>query len=416
MDYRGKRLLVLGGTQSTYDVVVTAQQMGLYVICVDNLDTGISKSIANESYKISTDDFQSLLLLIKDKHVNGIFTGASEFNTRNMIELSKLADLPCYCSINQWDIMQNKRNFKSTCIRYGVPVVQEYSENEEIEYPVVVKPTDNCSSRGLSVCRDKKHLSEAIEFAKQYSNSKTVIIERLMKCDNIVSYYTVQDGTVSLSAIGDWYKFENKDGIDAITSAIVFPSIRLVEYRNKMTDCVNHMINGIGVKNGVLNLQMFYENGNFYVYECCLRISGTQEYNLIAPINGINNLSLMIQYAVSGKMGDESILDYDNPSFSGRCACNLAIMLKPGKITSITGVDRICANKAVLHMSAPLTIGDEILDSDVGTLGQTFCRFHLVTESKDFMKSLITYIYDNLHIVDGVGQNMIYAPIDASSI
>ena len=63
LELEGKRLLVLGGTVSTYDVVSHAKELGAYVIVTDYLDGGVSKEIADESYTISTSDLDAFCLL-----------------------------------------------------------------------------------------------------------------------------------------------------------------------------------------------------------------------------------------------------------------------------------------------------------------------------------------------------------------
>ena len=57
MNMAGKRLLMLGGTVSTYDFVKMAQEMGVYTIVTDNNpEPGPAKQIADEIAMVSTDD------------------------------------------------------------------------------------------------------------------------------------------------------------------------------------------------------------------------------------------------------------------------------------------------------------------------------------------------------------------------
>lgn len=70
--------------------------------------------------------------------------------------------------------MIKKDKFKETCRKHNVPVVEEFSVNnlEEVVYPAVVKPVDSCSSKGVSICHDRKELDIAIEKALSFSPSK----------------------------------------------------------------------------------------------------------------------------------------------------------------------------------------------------------------------------------------------------
>ena len=73
MELKGKRLLILGGTSASYDLVRTAKSMGIYTIVTDNNKTGVSKDIADDTAMVSTADIEAIVSLAKEKNVDGIF-------------------------------------------------------------------------------------------------------------------------------------------------------------------------------------------------------------------------------------------------------------------------------------------------------------------------------------------------------
>ncbi|MBE5940680.1 MAG: hypothetical protein E7266_09835 [Lachnospiraceae bacterium] len=415
----GKKILILGGGISTYNIVVTAKNMGIYVICADYYETGVAKEIADESLNISTNDFEALAKVVKDKEIDGIFTGASEFNCKNMIRLAKMTGRPCYCNIEQWNLMQNKRNFKDVCRRYGVQVVPEYSEEippNEIVYPVIVKPTDSYSAQGMSICRDEEHFKESLDFAYKYSSSKTAIVERYMVCDSVAFYYTIQNGEISFSHMIDWYRYKNKDGVDAITATLIYPSKYTEKYMKKMDKPVRDMIKGIGLRDGYIQFQAFVENDEFYVFECGLRIPGSYDYPIIAKLNGINYLEMMIEYAVNGSINRYNGTLQNDPFLGGNWAANVAVMLKTGVITKVYGVENIMKQDFVLSMTTPPSIGHRIEEEHMGTLHQTFCRFNVIGKSKLELLKNIEFIFKTIKVTDEKGINMVCEPIDYSAI
>lgn len=420
MNLTGKRLLVLGGGNSTYGVVECAKKMGLYIICVGQEQGGIAKDLADEAYCISTTDHEALVALIKEKNIDGVFTGASEFNIQNVIKVAHMAGLPCYCNEDQWALMQDKRNYKDTCKKYGIPVVPEYPQDTDpadIVYPVIVKPTDGCSSKGVMLVKKAEELPQAIAYAKEYSVCKEVIIERFMDCKAIAAFYTVQDGVPSLSHIVDIFQYNNRDGIPTITSVSLYPSNLLEAYLQKMDKKICDMIKGIGLKNGVVSFQIFTENEEFYAFECCLRISGNYDFPIIERINGINYLEMMIEYAVTGSMGEKIVAQWSDPSFHGMYAANLVLMLREGEIGSISGVEKVMEHKNIVAMNAPsFAVGSVIRPEYIGTLLQTFTRFHLVGEDFEDLKAAINYIFDTVQILDTNGNNMLYSQFDHAAL
>lgn len=164
-----KKLLILGGTSASLDLVKKAHELGAYVYVADDRDTGVAKEIADEKVKISTTDIEGLAAYVKEKGIDGAFCGPSEFNLRNLFKLCAKAGLPCYTTTEGWDRCANKDEFTACCRRFGVDVPEEYDVHEnmtdadyaKIDFPIILKPVDGCSSIGISVCRTKEEVPAA---------------------------------------------------------------------------------------------------------------------------------------------------------------------------------------------------------------------------------------------------------------
>ena len=109
--------------------------------------------------------------------------------------------------MEQFEIMISKDNFKNTCRKYGVPVVPEYylDEIDKIEYPVIVKPVDSSSSKGISICQNRQQLDAAIEKALSFSVRKKILIEKYMDGLEVIIYYVIQNGNPTMVAMCDRY-------------------------------------------------------------------------------------------------------------------------------------------------------------------------------------------------------------------
>ena len=118
----GKRLIVLGGTSASLDIVKNAKEMGIYTIVTDPAPVSerVAKQIADEVAEVSTADIEGIVALAREKDADGIFCGPSEFNLRNVITAAAAAGLPCYTTQQVWDRCANKDVFKSYCREYGV--------------------------------------------------------------------------------------------------------------------------------------------------------------------------------------------------------------------------------------------------------------------------------------------------------
>ncbi len=190
-ELRGKSLLLLGSSTLSVDIVDYAKAQGVYTIVTDYLDSSPAKEIADESLNISTADVNTLVDLVNTRNIDAVFAGVSEFNIEKALMVCDQTGLPFYANKKQWDIATNKDKFKRVCREHGVPVVEEFSINNsfkqedlsKIKYPVIIKPVDSSSSRGIYICKDEKDLKINYEKSLAFSKSKTILIERYMTCE-----------------------------------------------------------------------------------------------------------------------------------------------------------------------------------------------------------------------------------------
>ena len=122
-----QKLLVLGSDYGTIDIVKEAKKMGVYVIVSDLMPTSPTKEAADEAWLISTTDIDILEKKCREENINGVLTGASDFNIARSRELCKRLGFPVYCASDRaWEVATNKREFKDLCKKVGAPIAQDY--------------------------------------------------------------------------------------------------------------------------------------------------------------------------------------------------------------------------------------------------------------------------------------------------
>ena len=424
MDKR-KKLLVLGGTSASLDVVQTAIDMGIYVIVTDDQEGGSAKEYADKVETISTNNFADLTDLIQREEIDGVFCGPSEFNIKNAMKLCEMANLPFYATKEQWDICSVKDSFKKLCRENNVPCVPEYNIHAKsgfnfnnIEYPVIVKPVDGCSSKGINVCYSNDETISAFNEALKYSESKKVITEKFIENSGIVTSvrYIANDGELYLSLTGDTYIVDPINRTALISAVTVFPSKYTSMYIQEINENVINMFKTIDVKNGVLFMQSLVDNDKLYFHEMGLRLSGGLTYKITDKANGVNDLRMMIRYALGGKIATSDEVSKINPYINNKQAVSLCIPLKVGKIRQIDGLERIARNIDLESFTQYYKEGDVITHDKIGTLLQHFGRFKFFADSNEDMIDKINYIQDNIKIIDTENNDMIYMRFDTERL
>lgn len=416
LQLEGKKLLILSGGSYMCQIVQTAKEYGVYTIVTDMYtDRSVSpaKLLADEAWDISWNDTDALAKKCRAEGINGVFTGFSEFCAVAARRLCDVLDLPFYATMEQIDITRDKVKFKNLCQQNGVMVVDRYTNRNEVCFPVVVKPTDNAGSRGISVCYDAGELEIGIEKALAFSGSKTIEFEPFVDRPEVNVSYTIQNGEISLSCVSDAQAGMQKHGQIKMTDGWLFPSKYLSQYLDRCDEKVKSMLKSIGIKNGFMFITGFYDEPDFRIFEAGYRLGGGTTYNFIAYNNEINYMKMMIAHSLTGKMAGWDVREKDDPFFKKPC-CNLTVMAKPGKVGHIGDIEALRKMDGVLSVDQFYTQGQEIPDS--GALNQTFARVNIVAESAEQLADRIDKSYELINLRDEHGEDMILSRLSHEKI
>ncbi len=418
----GKKLLVLGTSVGSVEIVKFARSQGAYVIVTDYLppEKSEAKRYANESVMISTLDVKALCDFGREQKIDGIFSGVSEDNLCSMRAVAEELNLPCYFTRKQWDVFQNKDAFKKLCREYGVPTPEDYSEEirekgidgAEITFPVIVKPVDSSAGRGIRTVHTKEELKEAYEFALSYSPGKTVLVEEHMSGVEVTATYTFKDGEVSLSCLKDKFLSEDHPGITSQVDVLLAPSRDLPSYMKEINEKVIAMLKGAGATNGVAFFQGISTPNGIKFFESGYRINGGSDYRLIAAENGINYLEMMTAHALTGKMEGHDLSE-DNPFFRN-IALTFNLYVHGGTIGTLSGCEKIRELPNVRVAEYLHREGDEIVENH--TLNQRAFRAVIRDDSVERIKETIKTIYKEVQVLDENGRDMRYKPFDTARL
>lgn len=425
-DLQGKRLLILGGSRISCEIVKKAQAMGIYTMVTDwyPIEKSPAKQIADEYFMVSTADIPAMVKLIRDKKVDGVMTGFTDSVLPYYAEICKEAGLPYYGTKEQFEILTNKNAYKKLCREFGIPVVDEYKlgvkdldtdQINNIKYPVLVKPADNSGGRGVFVCKNKRELVSGYKKALEFSESKEIIVERFINGKEVTVFYTLQDGNVYLTGMGNRHIKHNQEDVIPLPVAYTFPSIHLNEYRKTVEPRVKAMFEYLGMKNGMVFMQCLVEDNVCVVYDIGYRLTGSLEYKLLEEVCAYNPLEMLIKFALTGSMADYSLEKKADPTWD-RYACNVSFLVKPGIIGKIDGIEEILNIPGVIDATPAHVEGEEILDSAKGTLKQIVLRTFAIAASQKELEDKLNVIYKSLKVISVDGENMLLDGLDTDQL
>jgi biotin carboxylase len=411
---RGKKLLIIGANTETIPLVEKAKSLGVYTIVTDYNSNAPAKKHADKKIDIDGSCVSALIEFAENEKIDGVIVGVAEALLPAYQQLCEALAFPCYINKEHLETIIDKSVFKSVCIKNGVRTVPEYLDTaikmKTIKYPVIVKPVDSCSAKGISVCYSPEEFEIGIKKALQFSIRGKYIVEKYMTGPEADVHYAIKDGVPVLSCMFDRYESSVGSGFAKLPTAFIFPSWRLDTFIKNQDEGFKKVISDIGLTNGPLFFSGFIDdNGMLACTETGHRFTGSQEPLIIEKMTGFSMMEMLIRYALTGETGNAEMEKMVDPHFKQWC-CKLSPIAKEGKIAEISGLGKISKIPEIFYTLQSYYEGDVI--NGEGTLRQIFIRFFIATETIEKMVEVINEIQNTLSVLDEKGKSMIIQTFD----
>ena len=416
MELKGKKLLILAGASLHIKIVKAAKELGVYTIVTDNLkpEDSPAKLIADEFWMNNIFDIDNIVQRCKEEKVDGVITFCIDPTQIPYQRICEKLNLPCYGTKEQFRIFTNKQLFKDFCKKYNLNVIPEYSRNDilnnNVNYPVLVKPTDSRGSRGINICYNQEEVLNAMNIASNESSDKGVIIEQYFNDAHDMSFaYMVVNKIPYLVKIGDRILGDKKDNLQCQQMTAILPSKYKQQYIELVEPNVKEMIKGLGLDFGAVFLQGFWKGNKVYMYDPGLRFPGTDFDVVTKEVTGFDAMKSFVRFALTGDInscyGDINLAYNYNDKF---CLI-LSVSIKAGVIDIIEGIEEIVKHPYVIDYYQRYHKGDVI--SNYGDIRQRVLEFVMYIPNYNEIKNFIDFAYKTLKIIDTQGNDMIVSRV-----
>lgn len=422
---KGKRLLVMGGTQISCEIIRAAKKMGVHTIVADYNPTELSpgKCIADEAFLVNVTDVDATVKLVREEKIDGVLVGFNDMLLPYYAEVCRITGLPSYGAKEQFEVFINKDRYKALCREYGVPTVEEYdvdlndfrNTTKDIRYPVLVKPADSSGARGITICENAEQLKIAYAKAECFSKSGKILVERYLTGREVTVNWLFQDGNYYFTCIGNRHVKCNQEGVIPLPVGYTYPASITDSYRRLVVPKAKEMFRAAGLRNGMMFMQCKIEGEECIVYDIGYRLTGTQEYKNLAATCGYDPMKMMIYFALTGKMAEENIEKWINPDL-GKYSYNVSFLTKPGKIAQMTGVEELKSIPGYIDAVVAHYPGEEITESMRGLLAQISLRVFGTAESKEGLWRCIEQVQNTVHIISTEGEELVLPGFEQSDI
>ncbi|WP_370549004.1 ATP-grasp domain-containing protein [Edwardsiella tarda] len=294
-------ILILGGTYFQIPVIECAKSKGYFVITCDYLPNNPGHKYSDKYYNVSTTDKTAVLDIAIKENVIGVIAFASDpaapiaayVNEKIGVNYTSYESICILSEKDRWRDFLSKNKFNSPKSIFFSSMID--LDVGEINYPVMVKPTDSSGSKGVSLVHDESELEVAIEYAASYSRNNRLIIEEFIDkigCQ-IGGDAFIGDGKVEFICFGDQQVDNNINQF--VPCGMIFPSKISEVYKDKIISEINRLSNLLNLKNIIINIEvMLDKNDNIYLMEIGPRSGGNFIHKSIKDLTGIDLVEIAV--------------------------------------------------------------------------------------------------------------------------
>lgn len=305
-----KKLLLLGGSRYLLPAIKSAHDLGAYVITCDYCPHNYAHQFADEYHNVSIVDKDAVLKLAQKLNIDGIMSYATDPGVTTAAYVAEKLHLPGNNPYASVAILQNKGKFRKFLQENGfnVPKMKTFrswdearSSLYEIEYPVIVKPTDSAGSKGVTRVDKEDQLESAVSYALDHSIGHECIIEQFIEKEGFstdTDSFSIDGKLVFFSLNDQW--FDSSAANEYTPAAYCWPSTMPSKFQTELHDEIQRLLTLLHMGTSIYNIETrLGKNGKPYIMEVSPRAGGNRLAEVLRYACGQD----LIKASVEGALG-----------------------------------------------------------------------------------------------------------------
>lgn len=334
------KALVLAGGLPQIELIQQLRARGVLAILADGSAAPLALEYADRFYQVNIFDIEAVKNIAVSEHVDFLITCCADQVLLVVAQVSEMLGLPCYIDYetakNVSDKLLMKRIFRDNGIpssRYVETNTLDWSQIEDLSYPMVVKPVDAYSSKGVRKVSNREELERCWQEAAQISRSGGVIVEEFCDGEELSVDVYVEGKEAKVLCISNSEKLRDEDRFIIFRGR--YPANVSTQITEKIRQVSQKIAEAFGISDAPMLIQMISDGENVSVLEFCARTGGNMKYLLIRRVCGFDVVRAVIDLA----MGEKPHVELSAPSH--KYIVNEFVYGRPGVFDHLEGFEEL---------------------------------------------------------------------------
>jgi phosphoribosylamine-glycine ligase len=396
------KILVLAGGADQIALIQELKSRGCNtVILVDYFENPPAKRFADSHIIASTLDVEEVKRIALSERVDLICTACTDQALLTVAKVSEELSLPCYIPYQTALNVTNKSYMKKVMKECDIPtsqyIILDHFDRNALKgfcYPLVVKPVDCNSSKGVKKVETEEELQLALDSAISYSRTCTAIIEEFKLGREISADFYIEGENVKYLCATSSAKIKNTHSFTIMQS--YYPAIT-PEEKEELIRIAEQIVRAFHLKDTPLLVQLILKDNHFDVLEFSARMGGGSKYKLIEVLSGVNIMSGYVDLI----LGKKPIV---MPSERVNYAVMNYVYCSPGVISGFEGFQYLKEKSLIQDYFLYKTIGMNIAKAE--TSGDRAAGYLVTALTEQELQEKVQYIDSQLAVLDCNGMDI----------
>lgn len=293
-----KKALLVGSSFSAAPIFFALKNYGLHVSVCGNLKTDPCHQYADASFFIDYSKPEELMRVVESEKFDFLVPTCNDYSYLSCAPVAEKHGFFGFDRTNVATILHTKSEFREITEKYFLPSPKFIRQKKGIpietgalRFPLLVKPIDSFSGRGITKVSSYSELLVAVRNAIQASSTGEVVLEEFVEGSLHSHSAFIENKTVAF----DFFVDEFCTVYPYQVNCSNHPSEVRNGIRTAMRDTVNQLAKILNLSDGLLHTQFIVNSDEFWIIECMRRCPGDLYGTMVEQSTGINYADLFVR-------------------------------------------------------------------------------------------------------------------------
>ena len=397
-----KALCIAGGVPHI-ELIKQLKARGFTTILLDGNGACLARPYADVFYQVNIFDTDAVKKIALDEKADLIITVCADQVLLVVTKLSEELGLPCYVgyetSCKASDKIEMKRMFRRT----GIPS-SAFAELDELDfdkiaslrYPLIVKPVDAYSSRGVRKVLNREELVVFFDEAKKISRNGRVIVEEFNVGEEISVDAFVVNGKAQVLMISQSDKIRDDNRFVIFRGK--YPTDHEEEIIGDVQVICQKIADELKLVNSPLLVQMIRTDRGVSVLEYCTRTGGNMKWLLIKYKSGVD----VITATIDASLGITPVIEVKEPRY--KYVVNDFVYCSAGILDHLEGFDGMLEEDVIKEYRQVRLKGHTF--TEIRSSGDRAVGFTITADTFEELNEKQRRVNQSVKVIDSLGKDI----------